>query len=113
MCNAAQNGLDTANDDGDIAIGFFQSLAVHRDGPVRASPRDVAGGVGVVIAALPIRGVVIDHGIHIARGDAEKQVGSAKRGEGFSGLPLGCASIPTPKPWASSTRPTTAIPKLW
>ena len=31
---------------------------------------------------------MVDHGIHVARGDAEKQVGSTKRGEGFSGLPV-------------------------
>ena len=31
---------------------------------------------------------MVDHGVHIARGNAEKQVGSAERGEGLSGLPV-------------------------
>ena len=97
MRDAAQTGLDTADDDGDIAIGLFQSLAVDRDGSVKAFPRDVTGGIGIVIAAFSVRGVVVDHGVHVARGDAEKQIGLAERGEGFSGLPVGLREHPHPE----------------
>ncbi len=97
MRNAAQTGLDTASDDGDIAIGLFQSLTVDGDGPVGAFARNVTRGIGVVIAAFPVRRVVVDHGVHVARGDAEKQVGAPECGEGFSGLPIGLREHAHPK----------------
>ena len=81
--------LDAADDDRHIAIGLFQSLAVDGDGAVRAFPRDVPRGIGIVITAFSVRGVMVDHGVHVARGNAEKQVGLAECGEGFSGLPVG------------------------
>ena len=91
VCDGIDNDCDgdIDDDDGDIAIGLFHPLAVNGDGPVRALARDVTRGVGIIIAAFPVRCVVVDHGVHVARGDAEEQVGSAQCGEGLSGLPVG------------------------
>ena len=112
MRNAPQTGFNAANNDGDIAIGFLQPLAVDRNGPVRALARYVAGCVGVIIATLPVSGVVVNHGVHVSRRDAEEKVGPAERGEGFSRCQSGCAIMPTRNPCASNTRPMTAMPKL-
>ena len=78
---AAQARFDAAKDDGDVGEGLAAALGVDRHGPVWASPGLSIGGVGVVGARLPIGGVVVDHGVHVASADAKEEVGWAEGSE--------------------------------
>ena len=53
------------------------------------SDTKLAWGVGVVGADFAVRRVAVDHGIHVARGHAPKQVGPAQRLERLGALPVG------------------------
>ena len=81
MRDAAQAGLDAADDDWHVLEGFTTALGVdiHRAiWPFAAFP---ARGVGIVTANFTIRGIAIDHGIHIASAHAEKQIGPTQARE--------------------------------
>jgi hypothetical protein len=62
-----------------------------------------AGRVAVVVAQAAVGGVAVDHGIHVAAGDAVEQ-----RRPRQSGWEM----MPTRKPCASKRRPMIAMPKL-
>ena len=92
-----QAGLDTADHQGHVAIGLPQPLAVDDHCPVGAFVALVAGGVGIVVAPFAVGGVAVDHGVHIAGSDAEKQVGPAQHLEGLGAVPLGLGDDPHPE----------------
>ena len=78
MGDSAQAGLDATQHDGNLLVGFPAALGIHRHaaiGPfVRLTPRRV----GIIGADLAVGGVAVDHGIHVAAGHSEKQIGFAQ-----------------------------------
>ena len=96
--NAAQAGFDATDDNRYVSKGLPESLAIYRHGPVWALAGDIAGRVSIIIAPLFICGVVVNHGVHVAGGHAEEQVGAAEDGEGFGGLPVGLRDHADPEP---------------
>ena len=84
-----QRGLQAADDDGDVPEHLPNPVGVHHGGVVGAQARLPAGGVGVVVAALPGRCVVGHHGVQVARGDHHRQLWTAQGGEGLRGAPVG------------------------
>ena len=57
-----------------------------------------ARGVGIVGANFSIRRVTVDHGVHVARGHAEKEVRLTERAEGIGALPIGLVDDADPEP---------------
>ncbi len=87
--DAAQAGLDAADDHRHVAPGLLAALRVDQRRAVGAAAAGAAGRVGVVAADLAVGGVAVDHRIHVAGGDAEEQVRLAQRLEGLGRLPVG------------------------
>ncbi|MNQ15215.1 hypothetical protein D3C85_281820 [compost metagenome] len=87
--DAAQAAFDAAEDDRHVVPGFLAALRIHDGRAVGARAADVAGGVGVVAADLPVGRVAVDHRIHVAGRDAEEQVRLAQHLEGLGALPVG------------------------
>ena len=77
MRNAAQRRFNATNDDGHIGVSLTAALAVHQHTAVGSLTTDTTCGVSVITADFSISGVAVDHGIHIARGHAIKQIGFA------------------------------------
>ena len=88
MGDAAQAGFDAAYHHAHAGIGFAAALGVDGDGAVRALVGRGVRGVGVVRARAAVRGVAVDHRVHIAGGDAEEQIGLAQLAEGVRGVPI-------------------------
>ncbi len=65
-----------------------QRCAYDQRAAVRATARPPAGGVGVVGTGFAVRGIAVDHGIHVAGGDAEEEVRPAERLERRFRLPV-------------------------
>ena len=78
MGNAAQAGLDRADDHVAAGEGLAAALGIDGDRAVRPLVGLGVGRVGVVGADLAVGGVAVDHRIHVAGGDAEEQVGFAQ-----------------------------------
>ena len=97
MRDAAQRAFNAAQNNGHVVVGLFAALAVDQCGAVGTFAADVAGGVGVVAANFAISRVTVDHGIHVARGHAEEQIGFAQGFEGFGALPIGLGNDADPK----------------
>jgi hypothetical protein len=95
--DAAERRLDAADDDRDVAVGLAGALGVDDDravGPLAGQP---AGGIGVIRPHPSIGGVPVDHGVHVAGGDPEEQVGPPERLEGLGAGPVGLADDPDPE----------------
>ena len=88
MGDAAQGRFDAADDDGHVGIRFARALGVHGDGAVRALVRFRVGRVGVVGADLAVGRVLVDHGIHVAGGNAVVQARLAEDAEGVGRQPV-------------------------
>ena len=86
--DTAQARLDAADDDRHVFVGFPGALAVDQHAAVGSLPAFAAGRVGIVAAHLPVRGVAVDHGVHVAGRDAEEQVGRPEHLEGVGALPV-------------------------
>ena len=98
MGDAAQRGLDAADDDRRVGISFATALAVDDHCAVRALAACIIGRIGVIVAQAPIRGVAVDHRIHIAGGDAKEQRRSAQGAKRFGGGPVRLGENAHPKP---------------
>ena len=77
MRNAAQRRFNAANDDGHIRVSLTAALAVHQHTAIGSLTTDTTCGVSVITADFSISGVAVDHGVHVARGHAVKQIGFA------------------------------------
>jgi hypothetical protein len=88
MGNATQAGFDAADHDRRVGIGLAAALAVDNHRPIRALAAFVVGGVGVVMAQASVGGVAIDHRIHVAGSDSEKQIRLTQRPEGLGRGPI-------------------------
>ena len=89
--DAPQAGLDAADDDGHVLEGLAAALGVDQHRPVGAAIALGIGGVGVVVAQPPLGRVAVDHGIEVARGDPEEEIGTAQGPERIGALPVGLA----------------------
>ncbi len=89
MRHASEAGFDATNDQRYVSVGLSGSLTVNRHRAIWSFSRNIARGVGVVITPFAVGGVVIDHRVHVARGDAEEQVRFAERFKGVSASPIG------------------------
>ena len=113
MGDAAQRGLDAAEHDRHVLVGLAAALRVDDGAAVRPRAALAAGRVGVVAAQPAVRRVAVDHRVEIAPGDAEEQgLGLPSALKGSADCQSGCAMMPTRNPWASSSRPMIAMPKL-
>ena len=88
MGNATEGGFNATYNDGDILERFARTLRVDDDGTVWAFATLASWRVGIVTSDTAIRSVAIDHGVHVAGGDAEEQVRSAERGECVGAVPV-------------------------
>lgn len=88
MGDAAQRGFDGADDDRRAGEGFAGLLGVHGHGAVRTLVRLGVRGVGVVGADLAVGRIAVDHGVHIAGGNAEVQARLAQHAERFHVVPV-------------------------
>ena len=86
---AAQAGLQPADDHRDVPEGLPHPVGVDHRGVVGAQPGLSPGGVGVVVAALFGGGVVGHHGVQVARRDQHPQPGPAQGLEGLGAVPVG------------------------
>ena len=77
VSKAAQAGLDSSQDDWNIGKEGVHPVGIDDARPVRAE-QAAARGVDVPAAAFEVGGEVVDHGVHIARGDAEEETGRAQ-----------------------------------
>ena len=89
VSKAAQGGLKSSDDDGDVAVCLADAVAVDHRGAVGAQARLAAGGVVVVGALTFGGGVVSHHGVDIARRDEEAEAGAAVGPEGLGGSVVG------------------------
>ena len=89
MRNPPQRRFDATDDDWHFGVGFSAPLTVNQHTAVRSLATCAAGRVGVIAADFAVRGVAVDHGIHVASGHAKKQIGLAQSLEGFGAVPLG------------------------
>ena len=97
MGNPAQARLDAANDNWHIFVGLPQPLTVNRHGSVGALARRIPGGVRVVVTPFLVRGVVIDHGVHVAGGHTKEQIRPAQSLERLSRAPVRLRNHADPK----------------
>jgi len=97
MGDAAQGSFDGAQDHGHARIGFPGPLGIDRDGPVRALVGFCVGGIGVVGADFPVRGIAVHHGIHVPRRNAEKEIGFAQALKILGRMPVRLADDTHPK----------------
>ena len=88
MSDAPQRGLDAAEHQRHIRPGFPAALCIHQRAAVRALPGAPSGGVGVVGTGFALRGVAVDHRIHVAGGDAEEEIRPAERFERRRRMPV-------------------------
>ena len=88
VSDATQAGFNAAQDNRHIFISFFTALAVNQRGAIRTLATHVAGGIGIVVAQFAVSGIAVDHRVHVAGGDAEKQVRFAQTHEIFFIAPV-------------------------
>ncbi len=95
--NAAQRSFDATQHDWYMLVGFLAALAVDQTCAVRTLAGHAARGIGVIGANLFVRGIAVDHRVHIAGRDTEKQIRLAELHEVVFGLPVGLRDDPDPK----------------
>ena len=64
-------------------------MGIHDYAAVGPGAANTARRVGIVTAQAAVRGVAVDHGIHVAGRDAEQQVGPAEGRERCGAVPVG------------------------
>ena len=76
--DAPQGGLDASQNDGDVRVELFQNLGVDDGGVLRPQVVAPIRAVGILKAQPSCGGVLVDHRVHAARGDAEEQPRTSK-----------------------------------
>ncbi len=69
-------------------IGLTRPLAVGECCSIWPSSDLPIGGVRIVVPDLPVGGIVVDHGVHVAGRDAEKKPRAAKLAPGLATSPI-------------------------
>ena len=72
MRHAPEASFDATNDQRDVSVGLSGPLTVNRHRAVWSFSGNVARGVSVVVTTFAVSRVVIDHRVHVARGDTEE-----------------------------------------
>ena len=85
----AQRGLHAPGHHRHAGEGLARPLAVGEGGPVGTAADASVGGVGIVVANLPVGGVVVDHRVHVARRDPEEQPRTAELAPRLAAAPVG------------------------
>ena len=88
MRDAAQARLDAADDDRHIGIGFARALAVDDHAAIGPAAALAFRGIGIIASDTPVGGIAINHRIHVAGGDTEKQFRATENLEGIGALPV-------------------------
>src|SRR5665213_2515196 len=78
MRNAPQGSFNSADDDRHTLERLAHALRIDNDGAVRALAAGTAGRIGIIAPDAPLSGIAVHHGVHVAGGDAEKKVRTAK-----------------------------------
>ncbi len=97
MGNPTQARFDAAEDDGHVGEDFAAALGVDDGRAVGAPARLAARRVGIVAADAAFGGVVVDHRVHVARGNAKHDGGLAEGGEGLGRAPIRLGDDADPK----------------
>jgi hypothetical protein len=87
--DAAQRGLDAAEDDGHVAVGFARAVGVDDGGAIGAHAAPAAGRILVLAAVLLLRRQAVEHRVHVAGRDAEEEARFAETAEVVDGAPVG------------------------
>ena len=74
MCNTPKASLDASYHDRHVWISFPASLGVNNDRPVGPAPTNVTWRIRIVVANFLIRGITINHGIHVACGNPKIEI---------------------------------------
>ncbi|MNC22445.1 hypothetical protein D3C75_704470 [compost metagenome] len=88
MRGTAQARFDAAEDHRHITPGFFTALGVGQGCAIRAFTRHVIRRIRIVVTQFTIRGIAVDHRIHVACGHTEEQIRFAKTHEVFFSIPV-------------------------
>src|SRR2546430_7463142 len=88
MCNAPEGCFDAADNDRNVLECLTRTLRVDDYGAIWSLAAFTAWCVCVVAADAAIRGVAIDHGVHVAGRDAEEQVRSSECRECIGAVPV-------------------------
>ena len=88
MRYTAQRRFNATDDDGHIGVSLTAALAVHQHTAVGSLATHATRRVSVITADFSISGVAVDHGVHVARGHAIKQIGFAKRLKRLRAVPF-------------------------
>jgi hypothetical protein len=88
MGDPAQRAFDAAEHDRHVAERFAAALRIDDHRTVGPPSAFATGRVAVVVAKSPVGRVAVDHGVHVAAGDAEEQGRAAERSERLGALPV-------------------------
>jgi len=87
--DAAERRLDAAGDDRHARERLAAPLRVDRGRAVGPLAGAAARRVRVVVSPLPVRRKVVDHRVHVARGDGVEEPRAAERAPRVLGAPVG------------------------
>ena len=88
MGDAAQRTFNAAEHDRHVAECLAAALRIDDYRPVGAPAALAMGCVAVVMAQTAVGRVAVDHGIHVAAGDAEEQGRPSERRERLGAVPV-------------------------
>src|SRR5260370_3594692 len=91
VSDAPKGSFDATNDDWNVLESLTCALRVDNHGAIRSLSALTAGRVCVVASDSAIRGVAIDHGVHVAGRDAEEQVWSSEGTDRIGAVPISLA----------------------
>ena len=97
MRDAPQRALDATEHQRYVLERFATTLAVDNGRAVGPLATHVTRRVGIVAANLAVCRVAVDHGVHVARRHAPKQIGLTQHLEGFGALPVRLRNDADPK----------------
>ena len=89
MCDAPQASFNATNNNGYVFVSLPHSLTVNSHRAVGPTTGFVTRCISVVIPALTISGVMINHRVHVTRGHAEIKIGLAQGFERVGAVPVG------------------------
>ncbi|EXJ16757.1 hypothetical protein D779_3434 [Imhoffiella purpurea] len=98
MRDAPQAGLDASQDDACVPVRLARPLRIDGHRAVRPATGLRIRGIGVVRTQTPIGGIAVDHGVHVAGGHAEEEIGPAEPPEILGRGPVRLRENADPKP---------------
>ena len=80
--------FNAANDDRHAAVRFPGAVGINDRRTVRALPRLAAGRISIARTAFFCRGIMVHHGINVARADQKRKAWPAKAAECLRAVPV-------------------------